>query len=223
MPEPREGAIPPELYSTVIIASGSIYQASRTLPGTIEAYFSIPPSQRNYTISVIVDPVSSIFRNRSIIDTQFKLKFGKRFFRATTDDGRAIVDISRPCQDERDFAYKIQALAGMIARVRKNVRTLIRDEETRRGVKGSIDILEAILNERFGSYNSGIISNLRKINRLRSTIYPTHTLEPEAIRIFEEMDLTYPPDDWNGVWRAVLDMCSQSFERLMDLLRRHQN
>lgn len=217
MPEAREGALPPELYSTLIMATGSIHLASRALAGTRDAYFGIPAFQRTYTLQVLRDPVRSIVENRSIIDTQFKSRFGKRFFRATTDDGRAVVDISSPCEDERDFLYKVQALSGLITRAQRDIRDLIRDSSIRGTIRGSINILETILKERFGDFDPEIISGLRKINRLRSRSYPTHTLEPEAIQVLEEMGFRYPPSDWNKAWRAVLETASRSFERLRDL------
>lgn len=143
MPENREGAIPQELYSTIILASGSIHLASKALPGTIQAYRAIPLSQRPHTLQVLINPVGSIVKNRATIDTQFKWRFGKRFFRATVDDGRAIVDISSPCQNETDFVYKVQALSGLINRVRKDAKNLIRNPRARQNVRGSINVLEA--------------------------------------------------------------------------------
>jgi len=220
MSEAREGALPPELYSVVIMASGSIDVASRALAGTRDAYFSIPTYQRSQTLQLLRDPVRSIVENRAIIDTQFKSRFGKRFFKATTDDGRVVVDISSPCEDERDFIYKVQALSGLITRARADAKELIRDLKIREEIQGSINILEAILREKYGDFDPEIISGLRKINRLRSRSYPTHTLEPEVILILEEMGFTYPPSDWNKAWRAVLEIASRSFEKLRDLLAR---
>lgn len=217
MSEPREGALPPELYSILIMATGSIDLASRALAGTKDAYFGIPAYQRPQTLQVLRDPVRSIVENRSIVDTQFKSRFGKRFFRATTDDGRAVVDISSPCENERDFLYKVQALSGLITRARVDAKELIRDPDIRETIQGSINILETILKERFGDFDPEIISGLRKINRLRSRNYPTHTLEPEAIQILEEIGFGYPPSDWNKAWRAVLEIASRSFEKLRDL------
>lgn len=216
-PEAREGALPPELYSTLIMTTGSIHLATKALAGTRDAYFSIPAFQRPYTLQVLRDPVRSIVENRSIVDTQFSSRFGKRFFRATTDDGRIVVDISSPCENERDFMYKIQALSGLITRARGDAKNLIRDQNIRRSIRGSINILETILRERFGNFDPAIISGLRKINRLRSRGYPTHTLEPEAIQVLEEIGFRYPPSDWNKAWRAVLETASSSFERLREL------
>jgi hypothetical protein len=214
-----EGAIPPELYSTTIIATGSIYLAARSLPGTIDAYFAIPTTLRIQTIQTLIDLARPIAENRATIDTQFKSKFGRRLFRATVDDGRVFVDLSTPCENERDFVYKIQVLAGLITRLQDDAKELIRNSTIRERVKGPINVLEEILKDRFGDYDPEIISNLRMINKLRNKLYPTHTFETEAIEILEEMGFTYPPSDWNETWKVILASCSRSYEGLRDLLR----
>ena len=217
MCEYRQDMIPVELYSAIIMATGSIGLASRALPETVNSFLAIPISQRQSMIQLLKNKVKPIVDDRAVTDTQFKSRFGKRLFRATTDDARVIVDLSTPCEDEVDFVHKIQALIEIITRIRKDVKELIRNQRVKQKMRGSIDILKAILHESFSSYDPEIISNLRQIKTLGNRFYPTHIPESEAIKIMVKMGFTYPPNDWNEVWKTVLDMCSGSFGKLRDL------
>ena len=127
--------------------------------------------------------------------------------------------MTSPCQDERDFVHKVQALSGMIDRIQPNVKKLIIDPVTRRRIRGSINILEVVLREQFSSFDPEIISNQRKIKRLRNNSFPTHTLGRRFAEEIRNMRFSYPPDDWSAVWEAVLDLWGRSLKKLSELLR----
>jgi hypothetical protein len=219
MTENREGAIPPELFSTLVLATGSFYNASRALPETLNAYFEMPVIQRTPTLQMLMNTVKPLVENRATVDLYFRARFKRKIFEATVDDGRAVLDMSMPCTNERDFVSKMQALAGFVTRFNDKVKDLITDQRVRARTRGSINILETILNEKFRTYDPEIISSLRKINTLRSQMYPTHTTTPEAIQIFEQIGYQYPPNNWNQVWEALLRLCNRSLRKLVDLLR----
>lgn len=214
-----EGAIPPELYSTLVLATGSIYNASRALPGTLNLYFSIPPYQRTQTIQLLTNRIRPLLDSRAAVDAHFRCVFRKKLFQTTVDDGRATLDMATHCGSERDFALKVQALDGLLMRMNSETKSLIANPTVRTNTHGSINILETILKERFGDFDLQIISGLRRLNTLRNSMYPTHTLRHEVIALFRELGHDYPPTDWDQVWQSLLATCNRSLDALIRLLR----
>lgn len=219
MSESREGVIPPELAGTIIALSDSTHQASRTLPSTFTIFQGLPENEKPVILQALTTILQPIARNRQAIDVNFKRRFGTKLYRSTNDDSRAVLDMARPCQNEEDFVHKVQALSGMIDRIQPKVKGLITNPVTRRRIRGSINILENVLREKFGSFDPEIISNLRRIKRLRNSSYPTHVLSERFAEELRNMGFSYPPDDWSVVWEAVLELWSRSFERLTELLK----
>jgi len=219
MPEYREGAIPPELIGTVIALSDSTHQASEALPSTFRIFQRLPENEKPVILRALITKLQPIARYRQAIDVNFKRRFGTKLYKSTNDDIRAVLDMATPCQNEADFVHKVQALSGMIDRIQPKVKDLIADPAIRQGIQGSINILERVLHEKFGSFDPEIISNLRKIKRLRNASYPTHVLDERFAEELENMGFSYPPDNWSAVWEAVLELWSRSFEKLAELLR----
>ena len=219
MSESREGAIPPELVGTIIALADSTHQASEALPSTFTVFQRLPENQKPVILHALTTILQPIARNRQAIDVNFKRRFGTKLYRSTNNDFRAVLDMATPCQNETDFVHKVQALAGMIDRIQPEVKNLITNPATRRMIRGSINILENVLREKFGSFDPEIISNLRRINRLRNSSYPTHVLDERFADELRNMGFSYPPNDWSKVWEAVLELWSESFERLTELLK----
>lgn len=219
MPESREGVIPPELVGTIIALSDSTHQASEALPNTFRVFQRLPENEKPVILQALTTKLQPIARDRQAIDVNFKRRFGTKLYRSTNDDSRAVLDMAIPCQNETDFVHKVQALSGMIDRIQPKVKDLIADQAIRRRIRGSINILKNVLREKFGSFDPEIISNLRKINRLRNASYPTHVLDERFAEELRSMGFSYPPDDWSAVWEAVLELWSRSFKKLTELLR----
>jgi len=218
MSEYREGAIPPELIGTVIALSDSTHQASEALPSTFRIFQRLPDNEKPVVLRALITKLQPIARYRQAIDVNFKRRFGTKLYKSTNDDIRAVLDMATPCRNEADFVHKVQALSGMIDRIQPNVKDLIADPVIRQRIQGSINILERVLREKFGSFDPEIISNLRKINRLRNASYPTHVLDERFVEELENMGFSYPPNDWSAVWEAVLELWSRSFKKLAELL-----
>ena len=125
--------------------------------------------------------------------------------------------MSTQCPDERDFVLKVQALSSFATRFDSKLKEMIIDPITRDRINGSINVLETIIAEKFETYDPEIISGLRKINTLRSQMYPTHGTTPRAIEVLEQMGYHYPPHNWNQVWETVLDLCNNSLKKLAEL------
>jgi hypothetical protein len=212
------GAIPTELYSNLVLATGSFYNASRALPGTMSVYSILPAAQQIQAIQFLVNKVQPVAESRVSADLYFRSRFRRKLFDASVDDGRAVLDMSTQCTNERDFVSKVQALASFATRFDSRLKDMIADQITRDRIDGSTNVLETILAEKFGTYDPEIISGLRKINTLRSQMYPTHGTTPRAIEVLEQMGYHYPPHNWNQVWETVLDICNNSLKKLAELL-----
>jgi len=171
-------------------------------------------------LSVVMKPLQVFVENREYLDINFKDRFGTIFFKSLPDDSVAIVECARPCKDARDFAIKIQALAGLIDRINESkIRNLIKDKEKKQ-LKGSINILEQILKENVPDYPRHIISNLRNLMSLRSKMYPAHATSSEILVILRNFGINeYPLVDWEKGWQKILQLCSNSLADLVKVFQ----
>lgn len=175
---------------------------------------------KDHILSVVMGPLASFFEYRTYLDIVFKDCFGTRLFKSLPDDCIAVVDSIKPCQNARDFALKIQALAGIIDRINENeIRKFIKDKEKQQ-LKGSINILEQILKENVPNYPRHAISNLRNLMSLRSKMYPTHITSAEILVVLRNFGINrYPLEDWEKGWRKILALCSNSLGDLVKAMQ----
>jgi hypothetical protein len=173
--------------------------------------------------SVIMTPLQNFVESRNYLDVNFKSRFGISLFQPLTDDSVAIIDLAKPCLNQRDFALKIQALAGFIDRINeKELKEIIKGKEKEK-LNGSINVLEQFLKEHFQNYPRYIISNLRNLMSLRSKMYPTHATAAEIIVILGNFGFNkYPLDDWEEGVSKILGLCSSSFYGLLTLLQNEE-
>lgn len=169
--------------------------------------------------SVIMSPLQLFVEARNYLNINFKAKYGMELFQPLADDLVAGFDLAKPCVDQRDFAIKIQALAGLIDRIDgSELKKRIKYKE---GLKsGSINALERFLNENYQTYPQYITSNLRHLLSLRSKIYPTHASTPEVIIALSSFGIgNYPLKDWDIGVSKILDLCSNSLYGLLTLIQ----
>lgn len=172
------------------------------------------------TLSIVMKPLQYFVESRNFLDVNFEARFGMRFFRSLPDDAVAAVDLIKPCQNVKDFAFKIQALAGMIDRINESdVKKLIKNKE-KQNLSGSINILEQILKENFPNYHPHIISNLRNLMSLRNKMYPAHATACEILVVLRNFGIDrYPLDNWEDGWKKILSLCSKSLADLVKTLQ----
>jgi len=177
----------------------------------------------NHILSIITGPVQSFVEWRKYLDIYFKKRFGIRLFKSLPDDCVAIVDSIKPCQEDRDFSMKIQALAGIIDRINENeIRELIKEKEKQQ-LEGSINILEQILKEKIPNYPQHAVSNLRNLMSLRSKMYPAHATSSELLVVLQNFGIDkYPLEDWQKGWIKILSLCSNSLRDLVKTLQNSQ-
>lgn len=169
-------------------------------------------------LSVAMSPVQHFAESRNYLDVNFKSRFGVRLFNAVPDDSVAILDLVKPCSDQKSFALKIQALAGMIDRINeKELKGIVKNKEK---LQGSISILEQFLKENFPQYPLYIISNLKNLMALRNKMYPAHATAAEIVVILRNFGIDkYPLDDWERELRKIVGLCANSLAALVNVVQ----
>lgn len=168
-------------------------------------------------LSIAMSPVQSFVEYRKYLDINFEAKFGIKLFKPLIDDSVAVVDLVNPCNNRKEFAFKIQALAGIIDRINgKELKDKIQKKEKDR-LLGSINILQQFLVENLPKYPRHIISNFRNLVSLRSKMYPTHTTPAEILVILRNFGIDkYPLDDWEKGFSKIMHLCTNT---LIDFLK----
>lgn len=159
----------------------------------------------------LVNIFPDIIETRRQINLIFKQKFKTILFK---DDEVAMNDIQKPCDNEEDFNNRIQALSTLLDKM----ETGALKKHVNLDLVGSVSILEGFLNKKFPGYSIKIISNFRNIIILRSKKHPIHPDDPGFIRALGYFGFRYPPDDWERLWKVVLDKYLESLELLFKCL-----
>lgn len=153
-----------------------------------------------------------IIQTRRHINLVFKQKFKTALFK---DAEVAMDDIQKSCMNEGDFNNRIQALSTLLDKMEKETLKKCINSDSNRSVK----VLEEFLNITFPNYDKNLISNFRNIIKLRSKKHPIHSDDPIFIRAVEYFGFHYPPDDWEKLWRSVLNKYLESLELLLTCLK----
>ncbi len=129
------------------------------------------------------------------------------------ENEQAINDIRKSCSNEEEFNNRIMNLA-----------TLINEMEVKKLVskpckEGTINFLEAFLEEKFPSFNKSIVKNLRQIITLRSKKHPIHKDDKEFIDAVQYFELEFPPD-WQELWERALSGYLESLKGLLEIIQK---
>jgi|GEM_PF-912991 len=155
--------------------------------------------------------VEAIVKRMREINFIFKNKFDTGWFK---DNNQAILDIMKPCSSEEDFTNRILSLTTIITEVEiKKVNKFLGKKESR----GSINILEALLNKINPDYNKKCIKNLRMIQNLRSKKYPVHVDDKKFTEALNYFGFSSFPPDWEELWETVLQKYFESLEGLKSI------
>ena len=157
--------------------------------------------------SDVVDEIVGVRRNLNLL---FEQKFKTRLLK---QNEMAVNDIRKPCSNEEEFNSRILSLALLISEIdTQNVLKLIKSGKPE---PGSINILEAFLDEYSPNYDKAIIRNLRVVMTLRSKKYPIHRDDPAFIDALNYFGFTELPPDWQELWEAVLRRYLDSLHALL--------
>lgn len=160
--------------------------------------------------SAIVDKIVETRRNTNLL---FERSFNTSFFR---QNEMAVNDIHKPCSNEEDFNNRIMSLACLISEIEtQNVLKLIKSKQPE---PGSINILEAFLEENLPNYDKTVIKSLRVIMTLRSKKYPIHRDDTAFIDALNYLGRTEFPPDWQELWEAILERYLDSLQGLLSMI-----
>lgn len=157
--------------------------------------------------SDIVDEIVGVRRNFSLL---FEQKFKTRFFK---QNEMAVNDIRKPCSNEEEFNSRILSLALLISEI--DTQSVLKLIKSGKPEPGSINILEAFLDEYSPNYDKAIIKNLRVVMTLRSKKYPIHRDDPAFIDALNYFGFTELSPDWQELWEAVLQRYLDSLHALL--------
>ena len=156
--------------------------------------------------------VDKIVQARRTLDLLFERKFETHLFKQSE---MAINDIRKPCSNEEEFNNRIMSLALMISEIQtEKIINLIKSKPE----SGSINLMEAFLNEMAPDNDISIIKNLRMIMTLRSKKYPIHRDDPVLLDALSYFGFTNIPPDWQDLWGTVLQRYLDSLEGLIRIL-----
>jgi hypothetical protein len=172
------------------------------------------------SLSIVVNPVNAFVNSRKYLDLNFESKFAFKLFLCGTDDPVAAINLIKSCNDEMDFALKIQTLAGIIDRLNdKELRARIINKDKDK-INGSLKVLEQFLKENLPKYPPSTISNLRSLMALRSKMYPAHVTSSEIIVILKNFGIDrYPLDNWEEGISKIVTLCSNSLDALTSAIQ----
>jgi len=157
---------------------------------------------------------SEIVRRRRDINLAFMGRFGTQLFR---QNEMATADIRKPCSNEEDFNNRILNLTNLINVIwTEEITQLVKGKQPE---PGSINILEAFLEQEFPNYDKQIIANLRMMNRLRSKKHPIHADTPELMEALQYFGFGAFPPDWQELWEAVLSKYLETLQSLAKVMQ----
>jgi len=163
----------------------------------------------------LVNSLMEIFDLRDKVNLLFKNRFGFELLKLEHEG--VLPEIATPCKNENDFVRKVLVLGDLIDWM--DVRAIkSRLSEGLEGAK-SIGVLDQLLSQEFGTFDSMIIQNLRDINTLRNNKFPVHKEGEEVIKLFDRLGVRYPPDNWGSVWEKVVTLYMDSIKGLINLLK----
>ena len=158
-------------------------------------------------ISSIVNEIVSARRSLNLI---FASRYETKLFKQNES---AITDIRKLCSNEEEFNNRILCMALLIDGIEtKNVKGLIKHRQPKHG---SVNIIEAFLEEVAPNYDRVIIRNLRIIISLRSKKYPVHPDHPKFLDALKGLGFEGISLDWQELWEKVLLKYLESLQKLL--------
>jgi hypothetical protein len=154
----------------------------------------------------ISDIADKIAQKRREINLVFSNKFKIKVFK---ENEMGILDIRKLCSNEDDFNNRIQSLTTLI----DEIKTKELKKHINKIVSGTINLLQAFLEDIFPNYDKTIITNLRNIVTLRSKKFPIHRDDPKFIEALRYFGFNFPPD-WGDLWEVVLKKYLECLEKI---------
>jgi hypothetical protein len=124
------------------------------------------------------------------LNTMTQHKFGCRIFRS---EAKSLKDLKNPITNREGFVMRILGIATIIDEVFVDD---IKKHITRKPQPGSINLIQALFEEKNVNYDIEALRNLRDLHFLRSNTPPIHSGEYKSIPILQRLGINYPIDNW---------------------------
>jgi len=157
----------------------------------------------------IPDRTVSIIEKRRQINQIIMHKHGFELFKPNE---MAIIDLGKGCRNEDDFTNRIQSLATLIDGM--DAKSLKQSILGKKINHGSINALQAFLNEHYSGYDGQIIRKQRNIMSMRSKKFPVHQDNPAFIKTLKNLGFTRYPPNWSRLWDTCKDEYHSSLKKL---------
>jgi hypothetical protein len=163
-----------------------------------------------------IDSLMTIFGLRDKVNLLFKGKYGFKIFELEHEE--VFPKIVETCQSETEFATKIAVLGNLldwmdVKGMKSKIKTIATGDK-------SITLLEKLLKQDFPVSGEIVIRNLRIIHELRDKKFPIHKEGEEVIDIFRDLGEKYPPEDWDAVWKKVMNLYMDSLKNLIQMFQK---
>jgi hypothetical protein len=158
------------------------------------------------------DLVDEIIDALHSLNTVSRYKFGFKIFGT---EAKLLNDLKKPIISREGFVIRILGIATIIDNV------CVADIEkyiTTKPEHGSINLVEALFQEKKIIYDSKAFQTLRNLHALRNTLSPIHNAEHKSIRILKDLGIDYPPP-WAQAGKECLDHFLNSINSLLNVIR----
>ena len=95
-------------------------------------------------------------------------------------------------------------------------------KDKKKGIIGSINVLENFLKDNLKDFNPLIIENFRDIMSMRSKKFPIHKTESKFLEVVIKIIGKYPPN-WSELYSKSLDNYKNSLNELLSSLQKGDN
>lgn len=167
------------------------------------------------TKSDTVDMVDQIIDSLEALNVFSKHKLGCTIFKS---NAKLLKDLKHQADNEPEFIFTIAVIATLIDEVHHDeILKYIKEKPE----SGSINLIERLFVEKDVQNYKSAITKLRLLHRLRSTKYPIHDKEHEAIGILKELGIAYPIN-WKEAGNVCVNHFIESIKELVESVRNYK-
>ena len=152
---------------------------------------------------------------RELVNSQFYLGFNEKLIR---ENERGVTTLEEDCLTEDGFVFLIGTLATLVDDFDGAVlRSCLKGEYAN---EGSVNLLEKFLEEN-NLKKGNIINNLRKVKKIRNTVFPFHRgTSRKFVNLMRELSFE-PPFELSAIWEKCLDMYLNSLDEFLAQLNEY--
>lgn len=160
-----------------------------------------------------------------VLDAYWRLLFGKKYRLVNLTTTTAPASLSLACSSRAEFESRLSALADIIDKLSVHESLLdFMDLGAQENLHGSLDKLEAVLNERLHPEQRPSVltalTSLRRIRQARNIIQHGVTSEGGFTAKMRTIGIHDAPPNWSAAWDSVRIKAANALNVLRDELRK---